>query len=106
MSEVTKEQIYEWSAGLLGKLMDYDENEYRMEARVIIDMLGTYYTKSGLSLILREMYHVLEIERYAPRYKSFVGGSSRCEDEDLKQQCEKFHDIFMEILCDIPEDED
>ena len=89
--------------GLLEYLAEgtpHDKEEYEVEAKALLDLMGTYYTSVGFPIILREMVNQMMTEKYKSRIKSYIRpiGKVDYDNEELKDFGEKFKEAFLDTM--------
>lgn len=95
--------------GLLEYLADtvpHDKEDYEVEAKALLDLMGNYYTSVGFPIILREMVNQMMTEKYKSRIKSYFRPFGKVDyaNDELKEYGEKFKEAFIDTMAQIWEE--
>tara|TARA_Y100000817_G_scaffold241827_1_gene193752 strand:+ start:162 stop:482 length:321 start_codon:yes stop_codon:yes gene_type:complete len=98
MTEMPAEEMYKMLE-YLATSVPHDKEDYEVEAKALLDLMGTYYTSMGFPIILREMVRQNIAQDYEQRIKSFRGGTTKCANDELKEFGEKFNEAFLDTMA-------
>ena len=98
MTEMQPEEMYKMLE-YLATSVPHDKEDYEVEAKALLDLMGTYYTSVGFPIILREMVRQNIAQDYEQRIKSFHGGTTRCANDELEDFGEKFKEAFLDTMA-------
>ena len=78
-----------------------NKEDYEVEAKALLDLMGTYYTSVGFPIILREMVTQLITEKYQSRIKSYIRPIGKVDyaNDELKEFGEKFTEAFLDTMA-------
>ena len=82
----------------LANSFSYNKEDYEVEAKALLDLMGTYYTTMGYPVILREMVRQLIEEEYKPRVQAFFRGGTKYANKELEKFGKQFQDAFIETM--------
>ena len=82
----------------LANSFPYNKEDYAVEAKALLDLMGTYYTSMGYPVILREMVRQLIDENYKPRIQAFFRGGTKYANKELEKFGKQFNDAFIETI--------
>ena len=97
MAEMQPEEMYKMLE-YLATSVPHDKEDYEVEAKALLDLMGTYYTSMGFPIILREMVRQNIAQDYEQRIKSFRGGNTKYANNELKDFGDKFNEVFLDTM--------
>ena len=79
----------------------HDKEDYEIEAKALLDLMGTYYTSVGFPIILREMVNQMMSEDYKSRIRSYFRPFGKVDyaNDELKEFGEKFKEAFLDTMA-------
>ena len=101
MTELPKEFEKYKLLEYLATSVPHDKEDYEVEAKALLDLMGTYYTSVGFPIILREMVNQMMSEDYKSRIRSYFRpfGKVDYDNDELKEFGGKFKEAFLDTMA-------